>query len=265
MRKTIITAKTMKSIKTIIAASLLAITLGSCSDNEYPVYDTSYSALNIWLGTSAIASDSVTYNYSYTLEEGEVTFYARVVGELKDYDRTFELEVFDGDIEEAEGSYTLSTYTIPAGEYLIEGTITFDTSKLKDEDSFTETDGHLYLRMAENDEFTTGVEEYSELVIVLKNYLSKPDNWDSATYPYRALSLYFGTYSKVKYQFMIQVLGLIDFQVSYTASVTYNEETNVVSTNYVNYLVSKMQLALDEYNSTHDTPLTDETGALVTF
>lgn len=254
------------SIKnTFFAAIVCLIAFTSCDENEYPVYDESYSALNLWLGTTAAPVDSTTYNYSYTLEEGSVTFYARVIGTLADYDRTFELEVYDGDTDLADGSYTLEMYTIPAGESLVECKIIFDTSKLKDEEAFTESDGHLYLRMAENEYFNVGAEEYTNMIIVLKNYIAKPDNWDSATYPYRAISVYFGDYSKVKYQFMIQTLGLIDFKISYSQSATYNEETNTVSHNYANYLVTKMQIALDEYNASHDTPLTDETGALVTF
>ena len=99
----------------------------------------------------------------------------------------------------------------------------------------------------------------------MKNYLSKPDNWDADQYPLRPLSAYFGEYSKVKYQFMIQELNLVDFNISYNATISYDEETNTLSHNYANYLVSKMKLALEEYNATHDTPLTDETGNIVTF
>lgn len=238
--------------------------LASCSKEEVPVYDTDQSALNIWVGTASIPADSVVYNYSYTMEVGYLPFHARVSGVPVDYDRTFELEAFEGDISLAEGSYFVNTCTIPAGEVQIVDTIYFDTSKLN-ATAFTTTDGRLRFRVKENNTFQTGVGELSTLTVILKNYLAKPDEWDAATYPLMAYSRYFGTYSRVKYQFMIQVLGLIDFHIDYRATVPYDEATNTVSANYATFLADKARQALDEYNATHSTPLTDETGAVVTF
>lgn len=245
-----------------------SLVLASCEKNEMPVYDTSYTALNIWFGTSSNALDSTTYNYSYKMGEGTLTFYARVMGVPVDYDRTFELEVYDGDTGTAAGSYWTETYTIGAGETEVECNIYFDTSKLTDADSFTETDGHLCFRMAANDTFLAGTEDRTNLIVVLKNYLSKPDEWDSATYPLRPYSAYFGTYSKVKYQFMISELGLVDFHINYSTSTPYDEETNTISSAYASYLVQKLKVALEEYNNdlnNTDTPLRDETGSVVSF
>ncbi len=254
-----------KVIKALAVAGILSATLASCSKNEYPEFDANYSALNIWFGTESIPQDSITYNYSYTMGEKTVHFYARPIGVSADKDRTFQLEAYDGDLEEAEGSYFLGEYTIKAGTTTSEFDITFDTSKLKDAQSFTNKDGHLKLRLKSNDDFQQGAKELQTLTVVLKNYLDKPDNWDAATYPMMALSRYFGDYSKVKYQFMIQELDMVDFKVNYNTSIRYDEETNTISSNYASYLASKMKLALEEYNNTHDTPLTDETGKVVTF
>lgn len=255
----------MKGIKYYICILLSAITCGSCDQNETPVFDTNYSALNIWFGTSGVVNDDMTYNYSYTLGEDSIMFYARVTGALSDKDREFTLEVYEGNKEEAEGSYRTLTYVIKAGESEAEFPIYFDTSKLKDPQSFTIEDGYLYFRMAENPLFQTGAYNMNSLKVILKNYLDKPTEWDEATYPRRPYSAYFGEYSKVKYQFMIQELGLIDFHISYTATVSYDEETNTVSNNYANFLVQKMKVALEEYNSTHTEPLKDESGSVIVF
>ena len=60
-------------------------------------YDTERTALNIWFGTEeGVTVDSLTYNYSYAMEEDSITFYARVSGLQTDFDRTFTLEVVDG-------------------------------------------------------------------------------------------------------------------------------------------------------------------------
>lgn len=239
--------------------------LSSCSKEEVSFYDTENTSLNIWLGTAGIAVDSVIYNYSYSVDMGFLTFHARVAGMPVDRDRTFELEPFDGDIAQAEGSYFLRTYTIPAGEVQIQDTIFFDTSKLRNPSSFSTSDGRIYFRMKENTEFQTGAGERSQLKVVLKNYLAKPAEWDAATYPMMAYLGIFGEYSRVKYQFMIQVLGMMDFHIDYRASLPYDEANNTVSYNYALYLANKLRQALDEYNATHSTPLTDETGTVVTF
>lgn len=256
----------MKKLFFYIQAALLTVlSLGSCSENETPVYDTSLSALHIWVGREAVAADQVIYNYSYTMGVDSVMFYARVMGLPADHDRQFTLEAYDGSLQEAAGSYTIGTYTIPAGEISGSFPIYFNTAALSNPNAFAANDGELHLRLAPNSEFETGATELSDISIVLRNYLSKPEDWDAATYPNRPYSGYFGAYSKVKYQFMIQTLGLVDFHISWTQSVNYDESTNTVSDPYAKYLNQQCQVALAEYNSTHSTPLTDENGLPVTF
>ena len=249
----------------IQAALLMIVSLGSCSENETPVYDTSMSALHIWVGRQAIPSDQVIYNYSYTMGVDSVVFYARVMGLATDYDRQFTLEAFEGNIQEAAGSYTLGTYTIPAGEIQGSFPIYFNTAALSNPAAFSTQDGELHLRMAPNSEFDTGATEMSVINIVLRNYLSKPEDWEAASYPNQPLNKYFGDYSKVKYQFMIETLGLVTFEINYNATTAFDSETNVASAAYALYLQQVMQRALLNYNETHDTPLTDETGVPVTF
>ncbi len=247
---------------------LAMLGLGSCDENETPLYDTERTALNIWFGRDdGVVQDSLTYNYSYAMGEDSITFHARVSGLQADFDRTFTLEAVSGDLDKAEGSYRTQTYTMPAGQTQVECAIYFDTSKLKDPDSFTEEDGDgvLCFRLAPNDTFAEGTEEMSELIVKLRNYLAKPDNWDEAQSPYYSLSRFFGEYSKEKYQFMIDVLDMMEFTINQNATVPYDEENNEISYNYANYLRERLVQALDEYNATHDEPLRDSSGALITF
>ena len=84
-----------KIIYSVISALFL---LTGCEKAELDSFDTSYTALNIWVGTQAGAVyDNAIYNYSYAYEEGAVTFYAQVSGVVTSYDRTFRLEVFGKD------------------------------------------------------------------------------------------------------------------------------------------------------------------------
>ena len=249
----------------IILIALLLLTAG-CSKEEVSTYDPSRTSLNIWVGTQAGAVyETTTYNYSYAYEEGDVTFYAQISGMPSKQDRTFTLEAYGDDLERMGNTIRLEDYVIPAGE--IGGTfqVHFNTQLLSDPDLFTDEDGTIHFRMVENSTFAIGTEGHQSFTVVLKNYLAKPDNWDTANYPRVALSKYFGTYSRVKYQFMIEHLHLIDFEINYNTQTAYDEETNIVSAVYAVYLQQVMQRALNEYNATHETPLTDEYGNPVTF
>jgi len=250
----------------VILFAWLLIFLAGCKKEEVSTFDTSYTALNIWVGTSVGAVyESATYNYSYAYEEGAVTFYAQISGLPASYDRTFRLEAFGGDSALMANTVRTEDYVIPAGA--VGGTyqVYFNTQRLSDPTLFANEDGVIYFRMASNNLFSIGSENHQTFKVILKNSLAKPTNWDSANYPSRPLSKFFGTYSRVKYQFMIEHLGLRDFEVNYNAQTAYDEEKNVVSNSYAIYLLQVMQRALKDYNDTHDTPLTDEQGNLVTF
>lgn len=240
--------------------------MASCSKEEVSTYDPGYSALNIWVGTAGgSVYDNATYNYSYAYEEGAVTFYAQVTGMPSDHDRAFRLEPFGGDSAKMANTVRTEDYVIKAGEVTGTFKVWFDTQKLSPSTLFTDSDGTISFRMVPNDEFSIGTEDHQKFTVVLRNHLAKPDNWDAANFPQMPLSRYFGTYSRVKYQFMIETLGLVDFTINYNARTSYDESTNVVSTAYAVYLVQQMQQALDNYNATHAVPLTDEQGNPVTF
>lgn len=249
----------------IITAFTLLLMLASCEKNDVPVFDSNYSALNIWFGSSAMVQDQTTYNYSYSLSEDSLLFQARVTGLATDHDRSFTLEAYDGDLAEAEGSFYTKTYVIKAGEISGEFPIYFDSSKLKDKIFFTDEDGELFFRVKANDLFAPGANTMQTLHVVLKNYLAKPSEWDIATYPHLPYKNYFGSYSRVKYSFMIQVTGLVDFHIVSNTTVPYDKEKNNISVSYVNFLLSKVKQALEEYNESHAEDLTDENGSVVVF
>ena len=240
--------------------------MASCQEEEVSTYDVSQTALNIWVGTAAGAVyESVTYNYSYAYEEGSVTFYAQISGMPADHDRTFRLEPYGDDAATVLSTIRTEDYVIPAGATGGTYKVWFNTQRLSEPSLFADSEGRVSFRMVPDGEFAVGTENHQSFTVVLKNYLAKPDNWDTANYPRVPLSKYFGAYSRVKYQFMIEHLGLIDFEINYNTQTSYNEETNVVSAVYAVYLQQVMQRALNKYNATHDTPLTDEFGLPVTF
>ncbi|MCR4995602.1 MAG: DUF4843 domain-containing protein [Bacteroidales bacterium] len=256
-----------------VVLSCVFLVASACSHEDVPTYDTRQTSLNIWVGTAAgVVYESATYNYSYAYEEGTVTFYAQITGMPVEHDRTFRLEVFGQDSAMVAPTVRTEDFVIPAGA--IGGTyqLHLNTQLLPDANLFTENDGRVQLRVVPSKAFSLGTEDHQSFTLIVKNYLAKPDNWDTVPQRndmliYFPLSKYFGSYSRVKYQFMIEHLGLVDFQIrsSMGSLPSYDEETNTVSATYAVQLQQMMQQALREYNATHETPLTDEYGQLVSF
>lgn len=267
------TNKDMKNVHRLLVSLGIALLFSACAHEEVATYDTRDTRLNIWVGTAAgVAYESVTYNYSYAYEEGSITFYARITGMPVDHDRMFRLEVFGDDAERVAPTVRTEDFVIPANA--IGGTyqLHLNTQLLPDASLFTTTVGRVHFRVSPDEVFGMGTEDYQSFTLVVKNYLAKPENWDAVPprndmLIYFPLSKYFGSYSRVKYQFMIEHLGLVDFQIrsSMGALPSYDEDTNTISATYAVQLQQVMQQALKDYNATHETPLTDEYGEPVTF
>ena len=84
-------------------------------------------------------------------------------------------------------------------------------------------------------------------MIKWNDILSRPSNWDD-------LSPFFGTFSLVKYRFMLNTTGVAEFDVDTMSWARL--------TNYRIMLIA----ALNEYNAANpNDPLRDEYGAYVTF
>lgn len=257
----------MNNIRTTILSALATLTLAACSTHEVERFDPSFEALNIGFTSASNLTQETTFNYSETAGERAVRFYARVTGMPVDYDRTFTLTAVDGNLDETQGSYRFETYVIAAGEVSGEYNIYFDPTLLPDPSSFVSDDGELVLKVAPNEYFASGALNQNELRFTLKNSLAKPEDWDAASGLFRPLSRYFGVYSTEKFQFMIENGCPIKFRVSYSQAVptTLDGETTIMSENYALYLQQSFQLALEEYNDTHDTPLCDRLGNPITF
>jgi hypothetical protein len=239
----------------IICAALLLINAGGCKENEKFYYDSDYSALNIWLGRENVVSDSIVYNFAYQKDFDSVLFYVRLTGLPADRDRAFTLEAVEGDI------YAEQNYVLKSGTYQASFPIYFTKPEGSE---FREKSGHVVFKMRENEYFKEGASETSQLYIVLKNYVGKPENWDVATYPYRTLATYFGTYSDVKYSFVIQTTGKSNFKVYYTTLPSTQLADDEITSIEATYLQSMCKIALLEYNALHG-DLLDENNEKVVF
>lgn len=256
----------MKTIAKYSIYALLLMVAVSCQQEELLKYDAARAGLNIWVGTSTgSVYEETTYNYSYALEEGSISFYARIYGVPTEYDRYFTLEPFGDSIEQIVPTIRVEEYVMPAGAISGEYKVYFNSKFLPSDDLFKTTDGCVSFRMKQNDTFDLGAETMQSFKVILRNRIAKPRNWDSANYPQVALSKYFGPYSDTKYRFMIECLGLVDFKISYSASTALDEANNTVSTAYAVYLQQLMQEKLAEYNETSENPLMDKNGNVISF
>lgn len=256
----------MKKRNIIYTLGALLISLSSCQQNTYEQFDSEYGAVNIWVGTELNPLDSTSFNYSYTLTKDSLMFYARIIGTVPTESKTFTLEAYEGDIDKVGNSLEIGQYTFAPGEYFKQFPICFDPTQLTPDDSlyFAENEGYIKFRLKESEQFVAGAYSYQSIHVILKNAIAKPDTWDEARYPQVALSKYFGSYSEVKYKFIIQQVGAVDFKVQYNQAADYDEAINTFSSAYAKFLKNKLILALEEYNEANGT-LYDEYGFPVTF
>ncbi len=166
------------------------------------------------------------------------------MGDVADHDRTVNLAVEQSMTTASASQYSVpETVVVPAGQ--TKGTFSV---KLRRDASLQQKSVRLYLKVVPSGDFKPGVNEENHIVFIWTDVLSKPNNWAD-------LEPFFGTYSNVKYRFMLEHLG-DEGELS----------TDTMSWAKLNSLRIRFQNALNDYNAAHPgNPLTDEFGNLVTF
>ena len=197
----------------------------------------------IWaVGTDSISFSFVAYGSEVT--EKEMLVDAQIMGEVENRDRVVNLSVDPARTTADASLYTVpSTVTIPAGAVKA----TFPVILKRSAALQTKT-VRLYLQVAESADFKAGVNEENHIKLIWSDVLQKPKNWDT-------LEPFFGTYSDVKYRFMLaNSNGAGEFSTETMSWAMLNSYRNL------------FQNALNAYNAAHPgNPLTDENNQLVTF
>ncbi|WP_196937632.1 DUF4843 domain-containing protein [Sphingobacterium pedocola] len=240
----------------------LIVLLTGCEKNEPIVFKKEDAALQLWFGTTNQVLDSVSFNFSYmTSDTDSVVFNARILGKPLDHDIEFELSP-EGDADLVY--FALPKFIIKAGEVEVKYPIYFE--KPDNYQEFKTAEGVILFKLKPSPMFKEGNKEMSALKISLKNSLAKPDNWDSALFPYSSLNTYFGAYSNRKFEFMIETLGVSYFNVFLSTNAAQNTDPKAISSIFANYYASICRTTLAEYNATHTNPMIDEdTQIPVTF
>ncbi|WP_164974238.1 DUF4843 domain-containing protein [Filimonas effusa] len=117
----------------------------------------------------------------------------------------------------------------------------------------------LNVGIAATQDFKPGVVEDSTFTLTWSENVVKPSNWDGII----SLGYYFGTYSDVKWRFIILTTGVQSFPLQQSARVP--PAPGEYSSAAMLDINRVMKAALAQYNATHTPALTDESGNLVTF
>lgn len=237
--------------------------MAACKKNEELIYQEENTALNIWLANGSSILDSITHNFAYTVPgKDSIMFNYRVLGGISTVDRTFELEAVGKDQDYVY--YNFGNYTIKAGQH--EGSFPIYINKPEVYNEFKNAPGRITFKLKESANFKKGVAELSQIHVVFRNAISKPDNWDVATdYRYRALNYYFGAYTDTKYAFMIQTLQKHSFMIYIVSFANPNPNNpNMINSITADYYKRLCVSALEEYEKVNG-PLIDENGNVVQF
>ena len=253
----------MKQIYKIFLGVIASFPLLTGCEDDLPVYTNPNCGLKF---EYEYDRDSV-YSYSFAFEDETVVqdtvwFDVRLVGDLKDYDRPIALsQVMTGKNDAVAGEHYVPFDDPGLASKLIMPANAIDTKLpvvvkkggvLKGDDM---ADVTLKVTFKVNEAFVYAVKERDQRGILIANYLIQPNNWD--TY----CNHFFGAYSRVKHQAMIDATGFkwdnefVDVTVAY-----YFEDQNVITS-----WVQKVNVWLAEYEAEHGEPLRDENGNIVTM
>lgn len=196
----------------------------------------------IWTAkTDSLEYSFVTSPESVTEINMDVSLY--IMGLPASQNRTVNIGIVSEHTTAASNQYVCpAQVTIPANAY----TVTFPIT-LKRTADLQEGTVSLYIKVLPSSDFKPGIKERDHLLIKWNDILSMPKNWSD-------LEEFFGTFSVVKYRFMINNTGITEFS---TDTMSWAQLTN--------YKIM-LKNALDEYNAAHPgNPLKDENGQIITF
>ncbi len=236
---------------------LVVLVLTACTKSELTKYEQP-DMVYIYKDYFSFTNDSTVYSFAIkanSLIQDTIRIPLRIMGVAKNTDRTVNVAVVaDSTNAVANQHYVLLPATIKANEYkgnieiLVKRAADLQTAEVK-----------LMVEIKESTDFKPGIPATTPMnpraggnlsyKVMLNDILTKPANWDTR------LTSFFGTYSKVKYLFIINTTGRAEFPYGIAGGLSVNEMF------YYNILL-KTELA--NYVAANG-PMLDENGIDVTF
>lgn len=229
---------------------ILCIAALACSCQKDELMDYSGGdGIAFYLGEYEI--DSVSYSFAFSpAPAAKDTIYLkmRVVGGAKDYPRTIAVKAGAGTTARQNVDFILPQHTLPAGALTVDYPVIVINSP-----EMADSEFRLVAEVAESKDFTPGAVgqeiggsyNLPKMLVKITGRIVEPTYWPD-------VESAFGTFSAVKFRFMIQVTGLTDF--SYEA----------LGTSGIYNLPVRLRNALLEHEAANG-PLIDENGNRVTF
>ena len=197
-------------ISTILAATLMALSLAACSEDKLEVYDTSYTALNIAKGSVFGNAELYPEEYSFNayflgsnISNYTLNIPVRLQGTIDyDNDRHYNVALVSN---ESKGM-TEELYTMTPTQTFRRG-LAQDTLKITIHlDRMSTTDDYkARIALVPNDDFKAGVPEYQYVDISFTKNLSIAPNFWNNNSKLRKIA-----YSPRKCAVFLQISGLTD-------------------------------------------------------
>lgn len=250
----------MKSIHKILTVIAALGTFFSACEKDIATYKNDpriyFFERNADLNQSRVTFKSYSF-LKLPLEVTMDTFYIKVkiMGEPAPYDRIVRGQTITEGTTAKEGEhYTFIDGIVPADSIIGYLPVVLNRTEDIRDSSLT-----LNLSIAETKDFKPGVTEDDAFTLSWSDNVVKPANWDGLI----SLSYYFGSYSTVKWRFIISVTGVDNFPLQ--QSGRYPPLPGEYTNAGMNDIKAMVKDALAAYNSTNDPDLTDEFGQPVTF
>lgn len=240
-------------IFTLSCLALLAISFSACSEADREMFDTSFASIcfskdsvkdvNITNKDSILVFTFAPFPVEMTSYDVEVP--VLVTGIAMDHDRQFQLAIDPANTTGVEGvnfEKLQSSYTMPAGKVC-----TYVPIRLLRTEDIQSKQLQITLKAVSGGDFNSPVlDDKATIKIQFSDQLEKPIWWDSWI-------LWFGKYSRVKYQKWLSLYGTDESYLSAQSKVN----------NYAMFhpKVAVLQNALREYFI--ENPTYDEDGELI--
>lgn len=187
---------------------LSILTLFACEKNEKLIFN-SKPGLYFALDDDV---DSLQYSLLGSLSDIDtVRIPLKIMGDALNYDGRYRVEVVPEGTTAEVGKHYIplsDSYIFEAGEFVKD----FEIEILKTDAALETESRSIVLRIVETDDFTLGYTKGTDVKLIITNQIIKPSYWDMP------FSLYFGEYSKVKHNVIINILGH-DFPLTLTQAL----------------------------------------------
>ncbi|MBV7531399.1 DUF4843 domain-containing protein [Chitinophaga sp. sic0106] len=232
----------MKTKLLLLIAAVVLVFTQACTKEDRLMYDQEPS---VYFYKQIVNPDSV--NYSFVVKPDSVTqdtiwLNLRITGKAGNTDRKINIQLDDSSTATAGKHFMMPQAVIAAGTYSVRTPVIILRSPDEKDSVFT-----AYFSIGDSPDLQKGYSDKLSYKISVTDQLVKPSDWNGIT------ELFYGSYSKVKHQFMVSRLGTT--AVTMSTGAQFSELMSILQ---------KMRVDLLKYEAING-PLIDENGTRVTF